>query len=34
MDFGFSGQKYALSNKRGINNRIWKRHDRDLINDT
>lgn len=33
MDMGFSGWKYTLSNNIGINQMIWKRLDRWLIND-
>ena len=34
LDIGFSGKKFTLSNKRGINHRIWKRRDMAMINDS
>ena len=34
VDIGFSGQKFTWSNKRGINNKIWKRLDRAMVNDS
>ncbi|KAK4733751.1 hypothetical protein R3W88_008012 [Solanum pinnatisectum] len=34
MDLGFSGQKFTWSNNRGLHNRVWKRLDRAMINDS
>ncbi|KAG5605800.1 hypothetical protein H5410_027292 [Solanum commersonii] len=34
MDLGFDGQKFTWSNKRGIYNRVWKRLDRAMVNDS
>ena len=34
LDIGFSGKKFTLSNKRGINHRIWKKLDRAMVNDS
>ncbi|TMX01865.1 hypothetical protein EJD97_023372 [Solanum chilense] len=34
VGIGFSGHKFIWSNKRGINHRIWKRLDRDMVNDS
>ncbi|KAG5599221.1 hypothetical protein H5410_030591 [Solanum commersonii] len=34
MDLGFSGQKFTWSNNRGIHNRVWKRLDRAMVNDS
>ena len=32
LDIGFSGKKFTLSNKRGINHRIWKSLDMSMVN--
>ena len=33
LDIAFSGNKFIWSNKRGINHTIWKRLDKDMVND-
>ena len=34
LDISFSGQNFTWSKKRGINQRIWKRLDRAMVNDS
>ncbi|KAG5599775.1 hypothetical protein H5410_031145 [Solanum commersonii] len=34
MDLGFSGQKFTWSNNKGVHNRVWKRLDRAMVNDS
>lgn len=33
MELGYSGQQFTWCNQRAMDDRIWKRLDRDLVND-